>query len=341
MCSPRDGETRPVSGSEAPVSTSSRVVLPSPLRPTTPIRSPRADAERDVGEQRADAVRLRDPLEVDQVGHDATTSSTTWAPATGPLATSTPARLEASRRPPRGRASAARAQEHGGRPRAGHQTAQCAGALAAVLEQVAEVRPQVERGGLQVVVQRRRRATSRVARAPARRAPTSGIAGSSGASVGEPRRTRRTPPASTARRSTGTTHPPPASPASARRRQHLAATVPMRGAADQRERHVAARARRRAPAGRRRASAAPRAGRRATRAAAASADPPASPPATGMSLVDVRPRRLVDAVVLGEQPGGPDDDVGLVGGTSARPPRRRTRCAHVDHWPRRTAVTSS
>ena len=36
----RERDTRPVSGSSRPVMTSSSVVLPSPLRPTMPIRSP-------------------------------------------------------------------------------------------------------------------------------------------------------------------------------------------------------------------------------------------------------------------------------------------------------------
>ena len=58
-----------MSGLSRPVITSSSVVLPSPLRPTMPIRSPARDAEGDVGEQRADAVGLGDPLQVEQVRH--------------------------------------------------------------------------------------------------------------------------------------------------------------------------------------------------------------------------------------------------------------------------------
>src|SRR4029079_14047445 len=42
------------------------------------------DTERDLGEKRTDVVGLGHPLEVDQVAH-----ATTWAPATGPCATST------------------------------------------------------------------------------------------------------------------------------------------------------------------------------------------------------------------------------------------------------------
>src|SRR5437867_7125650 len=40
MVSPRVCETRPLSGDSWPLITSSSVVLPSPLRPTMPIRSP-------------------------------------------------------------------------------------------------------------------------------------------------------------------------------------------------------------------------------------------------------------------------------------------------------------
>src|ERR1700754_1493699 len=40
MCSPREEETRPSSGGSWPVITWSSVVLPSPLRPTMPTRSP-------------------------------------------------------------------------------------------------------------------------------------------------------------------------------------------------------------------------------------------------------------------------------------------------------------
>ena len=42
MWSPRVAETRPASGGSWPVITWSRVVLPSPLRPTMPTRSPTA-----------------------------------------------------------------------------------------------------------------------------------------------------------------------------------------------------------------------------------------------------------------------------------------------------------
>ena len=42
---PRVRETRPASGCSSPAITSSSVVLPSPLRPTMPIRSPARDAE--------------------------------------------------------------------------------------------------------------------------------------------------------------------------------------------------------------------------------------------------------------------------------------------------------
>ena len=56
-CSPRVVVTRPESGVATPVSTRSRVVLPLPLRPTTPIRSPSATPEADPVEQRRRAVR--------------------------------------------------------------------------------------------------------------------------------------------------------------------------------------------------------------------------------------------------------------------------------------------
>ena len=60
----------PPSGARSPVRTSSSVVLPPPLRPTTPIRSPALDAERHGVEQDARGVAGDvggDGLQVDQV----------------------------------------------------------------------------------------------------------------------------------------------------------------------------------------------------------------------------------------------------------------------------------
>ena len=69
--------TAPASGASAPAISRSSVDLPSPLRPTTPIRSPGRDAERDVAQHRAAAVALVDGLEVDEVARGAHANAAT------------------------------------------------------------------------------------------------------------------------------------------------------------------------------------------------------------------------------------------------------------------------
>ncbi len=78
----RPGPSRPPRARSSPPAGS---VLPSPLRPTMPIRSPAAMPSETSLEQRADAVRLGHALEVQEISH----KSPVWAPATAPLATST------------------------------------------------------------------------------------------------------------------------------------------------------------------------------------------------------------------------------------------------------------
>ena len=65
--------TRPLSGSSACVSIRSSVDLPAPLRPTTPTRSLSSSPIETSRQQRAGrAVRLRYPVEVDDVRHQST-----------------------------------------------------------------------------------------------------------------------------------------------------------------------------------------------------------------------------------------------------------------------------
>ena len=71
----------------------------------------------------------------------------------------------------------------------------------------------------------------------------------------------------------------------------------------------------------------------ASSAAAASALPPASPPATGMPLSMWIAAARADPVVRAEQPAGPDRDVGLV--------QRGTRAVQVRPWARRDTDQAS
>ena len=65
--------TRPESGGSAPTISRSSVDLPPPLRPTTPMRSPSATPSETPSRTTVRPVGLADVLEVDEVGHQATT----------------------------------------------------------------------------------------------------------------------------------------------------------------------------------------------------------------------------------------------------------------------------
>ena len=242
----------------------------------------RADAEGDVGEQRADAVRLGDPLEVDQVApsarlHDVRAGHR----AVGDQHDVVAGAEQVGRRPTRA-CVAGLAQEDAGRSGARHHAAQRAGAPRRAAITRARSGRRSSAGSLQVVVQGAGQ-PPRVAGWPAPaagRRPAPGSGGASGNIRSKCAVDRRRGQPVGGRDD----HPPPG------------ALVDDRARPARRGR-CRARCRRRARTARRcRARAAireqvvvggvagPRAGRRATSAAAASAEPPAMPPATGIAL---------------------------------------------------------
>ena len=239
---PRFIETRPESGSSRPVITSSRVVLPSPLRPTMPIRSPSPMPRETSVEQRADAVGLGDAFEVDQVGHQ--WCSTEVGAGDGTVGDEcTTSRHRTSSRRPAQRTGARRlvgglAQEHAGRAGAGDAGRAARRRLSPRSIRRAEVGSQVDGGRLQVVVQG--------ARPAAAASPLASAASSSAASAGVGRRVGERagrsggrPRGSTARRRPGTTTHHQV-PRVGHRLDELAAAGAEGGAAEQRERDVAA-----------------------------------------------------------------------------------------------------
>ena len=241
---------------------------------------PRRDAERDLGQQRADAVRLRHPLQVDEVRHQP--GSTTWAPGAGPYAVSTVSCPAPIRPPATARAwSPDSQQEDAGRARPGDHAAQRTLGLTA-LDQVPEVGAEVDRGRLQVVVQRRgqrggRPGGQRLQHQVRRRRVAARRRGAARPSAGRPRGSRG------ARRRDGHHDPGPGPDVGHRGRP--ARRGRCRAPYRRRARRVR-RSRRRPPRRAGSSSSHSRSHSRsaATRAAAASAEPPAMPPATGISL---------------------------------------------------------
>ena len=161
----------------------------------------RADAERDVGEQRADAVGLGDPLEVEQVGHQAYSTSV----RAGDRAVGDQHDVVVAS----GSAPATVAGVVGGlaagRRRSGRSRRPCRAARRRPRRasiSVAEVGAQVERGGLQVVVQRARPA-ARGRRSASAASTASAAVGRLGRRRGRARRSAGRPPASTGPSATG------------------------------------------------------------------------------------------------------------------------------------------
>ncbi len=193
-----------MSGASRPVITSQQRGLAVAVAPDDADPLPGRDAERDVGEQRAHAVRLGDALEVEEVRHQPRSPSTRWAPATGPLATSTTDSCQRGRRR-RGRGRRTRR----GRRRSVRSRRPCprrAPAASPRSISVLEVGAQVEGGRLEVVVQRRAPAAcgspvaSAASRASARRRRGRRRRGTARRSAGRPRAS--TGPRRTARRPT-------------------------------------------------------------------------------------------------------------------------------------------
>ncbi len=289
------------------MSTSSSVVLPSPLRPTMPIRSP-SPTPRETSlssgrtpydfETRSRLTRFA--TAIDQARR------TRWAPATG--AGRDQHDVVRRREPARDRARLVGRpdQEHDRRAGAGDQPPQRAGVLARG-DQVAQLRAQVEGGGLEVVVQR-----------PARGATTSpswsavehvgGLGGRRGRVGVELVERAGRPPGSRARPARRDHHPPPRAP------RHRRDAPPRRGRCRARCRRPARTARRcRArPRGASRSSSevsrpqsrSRRPGRRPRR--------PSRRPSRPRPGCPCRRRpspRTLDAVQVGEQPRGAVDDV--------------------------------
>ena len=119
--------TRPASGCSWPVSSRSSVVLPPPLRPTTPIRSPAATPSETPSSTTVVRVRLGHALQVDERGpSDASSSATT--PGAGHRAVRDPDRAADAGPGQRGRQPHRRlpgsGQERAGRPGAGDDRAE-------------------------------------------------------------------------------------------------------------------------------------------------------------------------------------------------------------------------
>ena len=293
-----------------------------------------ADAEADVVEQRADAVRLVHPLEVDQVGdcHRSDPSVVGGdhpgavhrpggdrTPARGRGAASPPATWTACARPSHRNRQARAGAGHdravrgrqpallqgAGRARGAAAARRAAGRWTALAPSVGDVVAAQRRHQLVGDLRLRHRARRRAAR-----------------------RTRGRPPAWTAPART------PAPPTSTRRGSSAGSPARRaradRGAADQAN-GTSLPSSAASSSSSWRGVPRPHRSSQATSAAAASALPPAIPPATGMPLsmamCDAAP---VDAVVLGEQPRRPDRDVGVVerdvvDGDAARRRSRVTR----------------
>src|SRR3954452_4509223 len=143
MFSPRAAETRPESGGSWPVITWSRVVLPSPLRPTTPTRSPaEIPSETSLSSGRTPyAFETRSRLTRLATVHHV-------RPGDRPVRDEDDALVARRGQRPRDRAGVLGrlAQEHAGRSRAGHQTPQRPG-VDPLHDELGEVGTQVE-GGL-------------------------------------------------------------------------------------------------------------------------------------------------------------------------------------------------
>src|SRR6478752_3509665 len=149
MSRPRCCETRPVSGSSMPVITSSRVVLPSPLRPTMPIRSPTpTPSETSVSSGRTPYdLETRSRLRRLDIGHRVRSGDSACGDEYDVV-------RGAQLRGCLAGLVGGLAEEDAGRTGAGDDTAQRTSRLPRP-DQLREVRPEVERRWLQVVVQGR------------------------------------------------------------------------------------------------------------------------------------------------------------------------------------------
>src|SRR3954469_3011697 len=159
MFSPRAAETRPESGGSCPVITWSNVVLPSPLRPTMPTRSPaEMPSETSLSSGRTPyAFETRSRLTRLATVHH-------MCPGDRPVRHEYDALVarRGQRAGHRAGVLGRLAQEDARRSGAGHEAAQCA-RVHALHDQLREVGTQVESRLLQVVVQGR----GEVARVPA------------------------------------------------------------------------------------------------------------------------------------------------------------------------------
>ena len=306
------GDPAGVRRAPAGSSTRSRVVLPSPLRPTTPIRSPSPTPRETASSSTVGAVRLGTALEVDQVG--ALSAADRWwhrraRRGPGPWRASRAARrlavsATAMSMPCSG---LARKAQVGPEPETMPPSAPS-------LQPRASVSPQL---GSQ---RARRRPAGRCASArPSRRIrPAQG----GHHRVGDRRlrdvgrraagRARRRPPASTGRPRRGR-HPHQAA-AGEHRREALAApgatAVPPSSANGTSLPSSAA-----SSAARRGTARGPTARRRRPAGGAASAVPPAMPPATGMPLRMQQRARRLDGRVARRAAGGPQREVVSSAGT--------------------------
>ena len=198
------------------------------------------EAEGDVGEQRpGGAVPLGHPVQVDDVGHRA---QTTRAPGTGPCAVRaarhTPAAVSAGGdRVRRARRRAARKTQVGPEPETMPASAPAA---VAGLERVGQGRAQGQRGGLEVVAERARRAPGgsrwRSAASSASVLPSGAPAAPGVAQPVQLAVDRRGGQAAVGDRD----HPVPGGGAGQHRADRLAAAGAQRGAAVDQERHVGA-----------------------------------------------------------------------------------------------------
>ena len=329
MCSPPTRLTRPPSGARRPVRMSSSVVLPPPLSPTTPIRSPRSTPSDTRVEQhpRRVAGDVRgDRLQVDEVrpGRIRRAPAASGRPGSGELVRSTtgarhrPVRhpdgaAHAHARPARWRRRSRRRRRRTGTRRSGpdpETSPASAPASTPGPQGAAQVGGHADGRRLQVVAQRQGE-LARVAARDGLQHRLDGPLGERAAAAaqpvqlaehggrGEPAAVQRDHPVLGCRDSTGTIcSPRPGA---------------QRGAAVQRERDVAAQLGGRARPARRGSGRASTAPTGPTSAAAASALPPAMPPATGMPLRSTQPHVRIPVGALGQQLDGPPGEVGLVG----------------------------
>ncbi len=202
--------------------------LPVAVAADDPDPLPRADAEGDVGEQRAHAVRLGDPLQVEKVRHY--TYSTTCAPATGPVAIRTPTRPDrpAARRR-RGRRPRSRTRPRNVGPDPESSTASAPASVSR--SRVAARSGRCRSAGSCRSLRSARDDPEVVEVRPLRSRPSGADAGG-GVELGVHLR----------RREAGVVghHDPPQRRVVGQRGDHLAATGAPSGSAHQRERHVAA-----------------------------------------------------------------------------------------------------